>query len=137
MISNLRKNIPYTLVNEIDLELKRLFYELQFLYETKKNLAKWIKENYELISFLLELSVFYRRIIMPLRGTVEFGQRLPHSLIVGSDTLDKRELKKIELLTSEFENILKRYGIDIWLLDFSDVGEFLYKLMQIEKEHNE
>jgi len=131
------EGIPYTLANEIRLEYERLLNDLRFIVEIKKNLAKWVKENYELITFLLELSIFYRRIIMPLRGTAEFGLELPHSLIVGSDTLNKEELENIKSLVSKFENIISKYGITPGLLDFGDVEEFLYKLKKFEQDSNE
>ena len=137
MIFSFIEKISYTLANEISSEYKKLLNELRFIIETNKNLAKWVNENIEVITFLLELSVFYRKIIVPLKGTAEFGLELPYSLIVGSDVLTKEELKNMENIVAIFEEILSRYRITPWLLDFGDIKEFLYKLKNFEKEYDE
>ena len=96
MIFSFIEKISYTLANELRSECKKFLNELQFIIETNKDLDKWVNENKEVIIFLLELSVFYRKIIVPLKGTAEFGLELPYSLIVGLDVLTKEELKNME-----------------------------------------
>jgi len=137
MIFSFIEKISYTLANELRSECKKFLNELQFIIETNKDLDKWVNENKEVIIFLLELSVFYRKIIVPLKGTAEFGLELPYSLIVGSDVLTKEELKNMENIVAIFEEILSRYRITPCLLDFGDIEEFLYKLKNFEKEYNE
>jgi len=137
MIFDFIKGLSPILVNELRSEYERFLNELEFIAKINKNLAKWIEKNYELITFLLELSVFYRRIMIPLKGVAEFGARVPYSLIIGSEVLNKDKLKNINRVVKIFERILSKYNITPWLLDFGDIEEFLYKLIRFEKEIDE
>lgn len=127
--------LPYPLKGQVIGEYDSLSKELRYLMETGQ--YYWLRDDLDLLDFLLCLSIFYKRVIDPLRGTIEFTDTVSdlgaRDVSVGSIRLTIENTKEIKDSIEEFYRIISRFGLDSWILDFSDVRDFLEKMSILKK----
>ena len=141
MIKLFCKGLPYYLSNLLYSEYQIYLKEINFLVKTFSNKYSWLNDiDFEIIELILALSIFFRRIIAQLESVYSFRERVfptddkEASIEIGSYSFNKEESQKIEKVINQFWNICERYGIQIYLFDFSDSETFLYKLKKLMEE---
>lgn len=138
MLLDLIKNLPFELRSQIVSEYNLKIRELYYLLEKKSDKYQWLEdEDVELVKYLLSLGIFYRRVIDPISGSVEFTNRVnrlgvPH-VNIGSIKLTSENLKELSIAVQKFEGILYRFGLNARFFDFDRMEEFLKNIKELKE----
>lgn len=133
MIKLFCKGLPRNLSNSLFNEYNNLEKELKFLINTYYNRYKWTQDiNFEYFQIFLALSVFYRRVIAQLDSAVDFSRRFLFSddikgFRMGNYLFTDSESQKLKVLITDFVSFCCKYKINVYLFDFDNVSQFLYK----------
>jgi|Deesub1362A_J573_1020465.scaffolds.fasta_scaffold01978_6 hypothetical protein len=137
MVLGFIKNLPFELQNQIISEYNLRVRELEYLLERKPDKYQWL-EDIELVKYLLSLGIFYRRVINPISGSVEFTNRVNRlgvpNVSVGSIKLTPENLKELSTAVQEFERILYRFGLSARFFDFDRIEEFLQNIKELKEK---
>lgn len=106
--------------------------ELTYLITTYTKRYKWI-EDVEFIKLLLAMSIYYRRIIAQLDASINFTDRIfklddGKGVLIGTYELNKGEIENIKKAVNNFNAIMRRFYIHLYLFDYDDVKMFLFKI---------
>ncbi len=138
MVLSFIENLPFELRNQIISEYNSRVRELEYLLERKPDKYQWLEdEDVELVKYLLSIGIFYRRVIDPISGSVEFTNRVNRlgvpNVKVGSIKLTSENLIELSGAVQAFERILNRFGFNARFLDFDRIEEFLQNIKELKE----
>ncbi len=138
MVLSFIENLPFELRNQIISEYNSRVRELEYLLERKPDKYQWLEdEDVELVKYLLSIGIFYRRVIDPISGSVEFTNRVNRlgvpNVKVGSIKLTSENLIELSGAVQAFERILNRFGFNDRFLDFDRIEEFLQNIKELKE----
>jgi len=129
--------IPYNLRRDIKIEYGYKERELRFLLERSPEKYTWLTDE-EIVKFLIFLSIISRRVISPIRGATDFTEKVTHKgangLKMGSVTINREEVWKLKRMIDEYSYIMRSFGLDDRLFDYSNMTDFLNRLKEIKEK---
>lgn len=124
------KYLTIDLKNKLSNEYKQGVSELSSLMKKDDGLSN---KNADFIREIFAISVCYRNVIFPLESTSSFfnlinTQDSVTSIKLGNSTFDRQEVNKIHLLCSDFNRVLRKFGIDTSMFEYQTVWVFWDKI---------
>lgn len=133
IINIMTYSLPYKLANQIFNEYHERLKEVNFLIVHTQRFT-FLRESKNTVELLLALSIFYKRVITNLDAAVKFhGTVKKYSQLdtikIGEYILDTSERNKILSVTLSYQQLVKKYGIDNYIMDYNETREFLDRMV--------
>ena len=132
MIGLFTKWLPRELSRGLYFEYQKFSKDLKFLLDQKFDQVS--DYQFELLEIPLAMGVFYNYVLMQLDGANTFFNEMEkyniRSVIIGSYELDNEENMMIGKALSHFKHILRKFNIDLDVLEFSDAKTFYNKSLK-------
>jgi len=138
IIRILTYGLPFKLSNQIFNEFQGRFTDIKYLVN-KYDYYKNLRENLKTIELILSLSIFHKRVISNLDAAVKFYKTVSlkggaESISIGNYKLTADEKFQLQTMVITYHNLLKKYNIPQYLIDFYDNKDFLRNLLGLLNE---
>src|SRR5690606_22418053 len=128
-INILTYQLPYKLTNQIYNEYQSRLKEANYLIEnhqTYRSLSQYINT----VKLFLSLSIFHKRVIMNLDGAVRFYGTVTQkgktdTIQIGGYKMTEDEKNKILAVVISYNQLLDKFSIDSWVMEYFETREFL------------
>ena len=129
---NFINKLPFELKNQILWEYNSRIRELEYVLKKKKRYSYIKDEDIEVIKNLLFLGIFYRKIINPISGAIEFTDQVNQlgipNVKIGAIKLTQKNLIGLSNAVKEFERIINKFGLNAKFFDFDKIEDFLHNI---------
>jgi hypothetical protein len=146
MIKLFLKDLPYFLTQPMHSEYESKCRQLARWNENSNSEKyKYYLEQSESIQFIIALSIYYRYIVAPYNGLVEFTSRLDgraaekgfdERIRIGGKIMSRENLGAIRKGIERFHSISNEYGLDQYIFAQTDVRKIVYRLVEKEESRS-
>lgn len=127
MIRLFTSKLPAKLSRDLYFEYNRLLPRVKEAIIEKEVLIDDNERDF--VFLLLAMSIFFKKVIMPLSGAESFSSQLSEfrveTIQMSSFQFTNEDRANIDKIVKEFYGMINSFGIDRKLLDYSDSKTFL------------
>jgi hypothetical protein len=137
MIRMFCKGLPFELSRVLFTEYRSRKREIDYLVSHNSTYYKRYIDNFDTVYLILAMSIYYKRVIAQLDAVSTFQNslrerwkigvtRIGNTLITSEDEMSLRNI------CSDFQRIMTRFNLPIWLFDWSDSVHFLRNIVTLK-----
>jgi hypothetical protein len=125
--------LPYDLGEKLTVEYQNRFSDIKYLTSGKFDYYTPLAKDLEVVSLLLAMSIFYKRVIANFTSATRFTDRVlstsnATAIQLGTYRFGKAEMRSINIVFFRFKNLMDQYSINESLFDYEETKQFLKKV---------
>jgi hypothetical protein len=127
------RNLPYDLGEQLTVEYQNRLSDIKYLTSGKFDYYTSLSKDIEVISLLLAMSIFYKRVVANFTSAARFTDRILSTsdavaIQLGRYEFGKREMREVNTVFFRFKKLMAEYSIDESLFDYEETKQFLRKV---------
>lgn len=141
MIEIFIRHLPYKVSEQLSIEYNQKMQDIIKLTSGKYEAYTHLKNDINVISLLLSMSIFYRRIFTNFESANKFTRRIltksdATSIQLGTSELTERDILNLNSTVNKYKKMMEKYNISIELFTYSNSLDFVRKIRDYKKVIN-